>query len=75
MARVTDFAEVLLDFRGVSEIGQAFADEIFRIFQQLHPDTRIVTFNTNDNIDKMIRYVQAEKTNLSVPGSLGGSRE
>jgi anti-sigma regulatory factor (Ser/Thr protein kinase) len=72
LARVTDFAEVLLDFRGVSEIGQAFTDEIFRVFQRAHPDTRIIAFNTNENIGKMIEYVQAEKTNVSVPASSNG---
>jgi anti-sigma regulatory factor (Ser/Thr protein kinase) len=72
LARVTDFAEVLLDFRGVVEIGQAFADEIFRVFQKARPDTRIIAFNTNEDIGKMIEYVQIEKTNVSVPGSSKG---
>jgi anti-sigma regulatory factor (Ser/Thr protein kinase) len=67
LSRVTDFSEVILDFRGVSEIGQAFADEIFRVFQNAHPDTGIITYNTNEKIDKMVHYVRAEKSNVSFP--------
>jgi hypothetical protein len=32
LARVERFRKVLLDFAGVKSIGQAFADEIFRVF-------------------------------------------
>jgi anti-sigma regulatory factor (Ser/Thr protein kinase) len=59
LARFNDFAEIMLDFRNVSEIGQPFADEIFRVYRNGHPGTRIMTFNTNANIDKMIQYVQS----------------
>ena len=37
LARFDRFAEVILDFSDVEEIGQAFADEIFRVFQREHP--------------------------------------
>ncbi len=35
--RFERFRHVILDFNGVSEIGQAFADEVFRVFQASHP--------------------------------------
>lgn len=41
LARVNRFQEVWLDFEGVSEIGQAFADEIFRVFVRQVRDTPI----------------------------------
>ena len=72
LTRVTDFSEVILDFRNVFEIGQAFADEIFRVFQNDHPETRIIALNTNGDIDRIIQYVQAEKFNVSVPPAFGG---
>jgi anti-sigma regulatory factor (Ser/Thr protein kinase) len=54
LARVERFKEVLLDFRGVVEIGQAFADEIFRVFHREHPEIVLKTMFTNPNIDHMI---------------------
>jgi anti-sigma regulatory factor (Ser/Thr protein kinase) len=59
LARFTNFSEVILDFTGVNEIGQPFADEIFRVFENEHPGTPIYAVNTNENIYRMIRYVQA----------------
>src|SRR5690606_844459 len=42
MARVDKFETVLLDFAGVDSIGQAFADEIFRVFHVQHPEVKIM---------------------------------
>jgi len=33
-----DFKRVVFDFSGLKEIGQAFADEIFRVYASAHPD-------------------------------------
>lgn len=70
LARFTDFSEVMLDFKEVNEIGQPFADEIFRVFKNEHPQVKVFTFNTNKNIDRMIQYVQSEDSTLplSLPG-------
>jgi hypothetical protein len=69
LARFTDFSEVILDFTGVNEIGQAFADEIFRVFRNEHPETLVAAVGTNENIDRMIRYVQSENATLPLPFS------
>lgn len=58
LARVDKFSEVLLDFQEVQNIGQAFADEIFRVFKFTHPDINIVAVNTTSEIKQMIEYVQ-----------------
>lgn len=58
LARFRDFEEVLLDFLGVKFIGQAFADEIFRIYARNNPDVEIIAINTNHQIDKMILRVK-----------------
>lgn len=58
LARFRDFEEVLLDFLGVKFIGQAFADEIFRIYARNNPDIEIIAINTNQQIDKMILRVK-----------------
>lgn len=52
------FKEVILDFKGVVSIGQSFADEIFRVWQNQHPNINIEVINSNDNIDLMIKRVK-----------------
>jgi len=48
------FKEVILDFNNIENIGQAFADEIFRVFPNRNPSTRITAQNTNANVQYMI---------------------
>jgi len=50
LARVEQFAQVLLDFTGVDEIGQAFADEMFRVFAADHPETTLFPIHANKAI-------------------------
>jgi len=59
LARFHEFDEVSLDFRNVDLIGQAFADEIFRVYARNNPDIEIITINTNEQIEKMIRRVRS----------------
>ena len=59
LARVDQFKEVELDFNDITYIGQAFADEIFRVFKSEHPEIIITSINTTDDIDKMIARVGA----------------
>ena len=55
MARLDKFKEVYLDFKDVPTIGQAFADEIFRVFANEHQDIRIFTLNENPEVARMIQ--------------------
>jgi anti-sigma regulatory factor (Ser/Thr protein kinase) len=59
LARADRFSEVLLDFQGVQDIGPAFADEIFRVFRNSHPDIRIVATRANERISRMIKAAEA----------------
>jgi len=61
IARVEKFRHVLLDFDGVSDIGQAFADEVFRVFASAHPGVDISPINASAAVKQMIQHV--------VPGS------
>ena len=54
LTRFEEFSEVLLDFHGVEEIGQAFADEIFRVFRNQHPDIKIIAVRAEPDVQKMI---------------------
>jgi len=37
LVRIDRFKVVIFDFEGVENIGQAFADEVFRVFSKQHP--------------------------------------
>ena len=58
LARVDRFKTVLLDFSGVSAIGQAFADEIFRVFSNHHPQVELTAIKANSAIKRMINRAQ-----------------
>lgn len=55
LTRFDRFKKVILDFEGVEQIGQAFADEVFRVFGRTHPNVELVAFNANPEVDAMIR--------------------
>ena len=62
LARFEDFQEVVLSFEGVTAIGQAFADEIFRVFRNQHPETNLTYLNATSEVTQMIsRALGAEK--------------
>ncbi|MGD8373609.1 MAG: DUF4325 domain-containing protein [Candidatus Woesebacteria bacterium] len=48
------FKLVVLDFDKVPTIGQAFADEVFRVFVNSHPDVKIEAVNANQAVEFMI---------------------
>lgn len=55
--RFERFKRVELDFAGITDIGQAFADELFRVFVRAHPEIRVTPINTAPAVDQMIRRV------------------
>lgn len=55
LARFEQFQEVLLDFEGIEMIGQAFADEIFRVYRLEHPEVKMIWINETPEINKMIQ--------------------
>lgn len=54
LERVERFREVCLDFARIEFIGQAFADEIFRVFALAHPQVKFVAIGTNEEVRRMI---------------------
>ncbi len=53
-ARFEKFREIILDFKNVKMIGQAFADQLFRVFQNEYPTIKLIPENANRNVLKMI---------------------
>lgn len=64
LARVELFKIVMFDFSGVEAIGQAFADEIFRVFPQRHPEIDLFAIKANSAIKRMIARAKAGKGHL-----------
>jgi anti-sigma regulatory factor (Ser/Thr protein kinase)/biotin operon repressor len=44
------FHHVVLDFRGVPGVGQAFADEVFRVWARAHPGSLLEPVEMNDDV-------------------------
>jgi hypothetical protein len=54
LARVNLFTTVILDFKDVKEIGQAFADQIFRVYANEHPQIQLLPTNMNKAVKDMV---------------------
>ena len=62
--RFERFKKVVLDFKGVEEIGQAFADEVFRVFKSSHPDVELIVVNHEVAIKNMIKRIEGSLKSL-----------
>jgi len=51
------FKVIVLDFKDVETVGQAFADEVFRVWKNHQPDTQVKVQNANENVQFMIQHV------------------
>jgi anti-sigma regulatory factor (Ser/Thr protein kinase)/biotin operon repressor len=56
------FREVVLDFRGVQGIGQGFADEVFRVWVNDHPDVLVLPVHMNDAVAFMIERARRHRS-------------
>jgi anti-sigma regulatory factor (Ser/Thr protein kinase) len=53
IARFDRFKTVILDFADVHEIGQAFADELFRVYAASHPEVELLPKNMTEQVERM----------------------
>ena len=58
LQRVEHFRHVVLDFAEVARVGQAFADEIFRVFANAHPEVELLAVNALPEVQQMIRRAE-----------------
>ncbi len=49
------FNTIILDFKGVVSVGQAFVDQVFRVFKNEYPNITIHHVGANDEVDSMIK--------------------
>lgn len=62
--RLENFKKVILDFEGVTAVGQGFADEIFRIFVLQNPDIDIEAVGMNASVKFMVDRAWKKIKNL-----------
>lgn len=77
LARVELFKIVIFDFKDVQSIGQAFADEIFRVFANRHPEIEFQAIHANSEVKRMIErarsgvaYTEPGPSETSAPSAL-----
>lgn len=58
LAGLNKFRRIILDFDKVPTVGQAFSDEIFRVFKSRHPEIEIVPVNMNEAVKFMVDRVE-----------------
>lgn len=56
--RLEQFKQVEFDCSGIDFMGQGFADEVFRVFQNKYPDIQLEVTNANETVLGMIRHVK-----------------
>lgn len=59
LTRVELFKIVIFDFDRVETIGQAFADEMFRVFASKHPEIQLMTMKANSAVKRMIERAKS----------------
>lgn len=63
LRRIEKFTYVVFDFEDVSAVGQAFADEIFRVYHQKNKDVHLVPVNMNESVEMMVKRAQSNVGN------------
>ena len=69
LTRVDRFKTVVLDFSGIASVGQAFADEVFRVFRAKNPGVEVVPIHTSSEVKRMITRAES----LGAQGDFGGA--
>lgn len=59
LADKQQFQVIILDFSNVENIGQGFADEVFRVYQGQHPTVRIEPVQMNEQVAFLVEQARA----------------
>ena len=59
LARIDRFKAVIFDFSGIESVGQAFADEIFRVFANAHPEMELIELHACPEVQQMIQRARS----------------
>lgn len=61
MAGLDKYESIVLDYEKVSTVGQAFADEIYRVFKANHPNIKIESRNMIEPVKFMVERAESNK--------------
>lgn len=61
LTRIDRFSKVIFDFKNVESIGHSFADEVFRVFANRHPEIEISVINDKPKVRKMISRARSQQ--------------
>lgn len=64
LARIDRFKIVIFDFEGIDQIGQAFADEVFRVFNNRHPEIQLHFIKATPDVEDMIVRALTSKKDI-----------
>lgn len=56
------YKKVIFDFKGISVVGQAFADQIFRVFRHEHPEIILEPINMGESVALMVNRALQDET-------------
>ncbi len=59
--RLESFKEIILDFDEIEWMGQAFAHQLFVVFQNKNPEINLVPINMSEAVEKMYNHVKNTK--------------
>ncbi len=48
---------IQVDFKDVQIVGQGFADQLFRVFKNEHPNVNLIPINMSEDVEFMVRHV------------------
>ncbi|NMC35452.1 DUF4325 domain-containing protein [Candidatus Beckwithbacteria bacterium] len=60
LAGLEKFKVIVMDFDKVPTVGQAFTDEIYRVFKNKYPEIKIENINTNEAVNFMVERAKKE---------------
>ena len=60
LAGLEKFKIIVFDFDKVPTVGQAFADEVFRVFHHKYPEIKLEVENTTEGVKFMVKRAQNE---------------
>lgn len=49
-----EFTRLVFDFKNIKLVGQGFVDQVFRVYQNAHPDVLMEYVNANEDVEFMI---------------------
>ncbi len=55
LTRIEKFQHVIFDFEDITTVGQAFADEIFRVYANKNSDIHLMSTNMNEDVERMVQ--------------------